>query len=300
MRIVWKENSIRKVCLILLIILSIFKPVFSQSPFEPYFGLGLSVGLSNYQGDLNNNFSYQFSRYGVGGDFALVFSKHFGTRLTVYNGEVAASDATNNNPANRNRDLAFRSEITEVGAQMVYSLFGKRQGWLARANYTPYLFLGIGIFHFNPQDSLNGVWYNLQPLGTEGQQLHSTYPQPYSLTQVSIPFGIGFDYRLTDEFDIGIELGFRKTFTDYLDDVSGTYPDETLLAENEGNLAAALSNRTLNHNAKTGDPRGDPTSNDSYFYTNIHITYYFYWTMFGGRFAGSKHSGDCWAFPESK
>jgi hypothetical protein len=296
-----KRNSVRKVGLLLVLILCFSKPAISQNPFEPYFGLGLSVGVSNYTGDLSNNFSYKFSKYGVGGYLSLVFSKHFRTRLTVYNGEIAATDLNSSIVANRNRNLAFRSQITEVGAQVVYNILGKRAGFLAHADYTPYVFLGIAVFHFNPQDSLNGIWYDLLPLGTEGQQMHNpNLPPPYALTQICIPFGFGFDYKLLDNLDIGIELGFRKTFTDYLDDVSGGYPDETLLRENEGNLAADLSNRTLNHNVKTGGTRGDPTANDSYFYTNLHITYYFYWAMFGGRFVGSKHSGDCWAFPESK
>jgi hypothetical protein len=294
-----RRNLIFKTGMIILIITTLSKQVFSQNPFEPYFGIGLSAGVSNYEGDLNSNLSYKFSQYGIGADFSLVFSKHFRSRLTFYNGEIMASDALSSNPANKNRNLAFRSQITEVGAQIVYSLRGIQSGFLARANWTPYIFLGIAIFHFNPQDSIDGNWIYLQPLGTEGQQLHNPqYPAPYALTQVSIPLGFGIDYKLLNNFDIGIELGFRKTFTDYLDDVSGTYPDETLLRENEGNLAADLSNRTLNHNIKTAGARGDPTANDSYFYTNIHFTYYFYWTIFGGRFSGSKHAGNCWAFPQ--
>ncbi len=285
--------------LVLLILFFLAKPVHSQNPFQPYFGMGLSAGVTNYTGDLNDNFSYKFSKLAFGAHFSLVFNKHFSARATYLNGEIAASDAQNSILANRGRNLNFRSNISEVGANIVYNLFGLQAGFLARARYTPYVFLGIAIFHFNPQDSINGNWIDLQPLGTEGQTLGSgKYPEPYSRTQFAIPLGIGFDYKLLNNLDIGVELGFRKTFTDYLDDVSGTYPDETLLRANVGNLSADLSDRTLRHNVKLHSPRGDPGANDSYFYTNIHFTYYFYWTIFGGRFSGSKHSGDCWAFPK--
>jgi len=284
--------------MILLFITNIPKFVYSQNPFEPYFGIGLSAGVTNYVGDLNPTMNYKFSQFAWGGHFSLVFSKHLSARLTFLDGEVTADDLKSRDIVANARGLNFRSSITEVGGQVVYSLFGKQGGFLARANYSPYFFAGLAIFTFNPQANINGNWVDLQPLGTEGQQLHnSNYPAAYSLTAISIPFGIGFDYRLLTNIDVGVEFGYRKTFTSYLDDVSGNYPDEVLLRTNEGNLAADLSDRTFNHSARSGTPRGDG-ANDSYFYTNFHITYYFYWTIFGGRFSGSKHSGDCWAFPQ--
>ena len=284
--------------LFLIAFTGITKPICAQNPFEPYFGIGLSGGVSNYLGDLNSHLSYRFSQLGVGAHFTCVFSKHLSAKINFYNCNVESNDKSGSGGANINRNLAFRSAITEVGAQVVYNLFGVQAGYLARARYTPYVFAGIGIFHFNPQDSIHGKWVDLQPLGTEGQTMHnSAYPEQYSLTQICIPFGIGFEYKFLNGIDIGAEIGFRKTFTDYIDDVSGYYPDETLLRANVGNLSADLSDRTLRHNVKYHSPRGDPLANDMYFYTNIHFTYYFYWTIFGGRFSGSKHSGDCWSFP---
>jgi hypothetical protein len=45
---------------------------------------------------------------------------------------------------------------------------------------------------------------------------------------VAIPFGIGAKMNVSKKVGIGLEWGPRKTFTDYLDDVSGTYPDVSL------------------------------------------------------------------------
>ena len=284
---------------ILLLMMTTFSnDVSSQTPFEPYFGIGLSAGVSNYTGDLNENFNYTYSQYGVGAHLSCIFASHFGARIAFYNGEVTATDYYNSNVANRARNLAFRSGITEIGIHFIYNVFGRKSGFLARSNLTPYLFAGVALFHFNPQDSINGQWYDLQPLGTEGQTMFSgNYPTKYSLTQACIPFGVGVSYRYNGSFDFGLELGFRKTFTDYLDDISGYYPDEAILRANIGNISTDLSDRTAGHRAKTGAPRGNPTTNDWYIYTNISVTYYFYWGQFGV-IGGSKHARDCWSFPE--
>ncbi len=84
--------------------------------------------------------------------------------------------------------------------------------------------IGIGIFTFNPEARFGGdEWIDLQPLGTEGQWLadpENRYPEPYELTQFNIPFGGGLRFRLSRRWDMEVEIGWRKTFTDYLDDVA--------------------------------------------------------------------------------
>jgi len=284
-----------------LLVAFLSSPVFSQSFFNGFLGFGVSAGISNYEGDLDNNFTLKFSRYGIGAHFVFMFSPHFNIRATIYNGEVTATDAASSISWTRNRNLAFRSQITEVGAQFVYRILGKKTGALARRNITPYLFVGVAVYHFNPQDSINGVWVDLQPLGTEGQYLTTgNHPKPYSLTQISIPYGIGLVKKLNEHFDLGIEMGFRKLFTDYLDDVSSVYPDGVALQEHVGKIAADLSNRTTNPRAKTGSPRGDPNANDTYIYTNINITYYFTWNGENGFAKGHHQKNDCNAFPQER
>ena len=298
-----KAINIFRIKFIGILIVGLFSLIsfsgFSQAAYRGFLGIGVSAGISNYEGDLDNHFTLGFARYGIGGHFVFMFSPHFNIRATIYNGEVTASDAASGNSWTRNRNLAFRSSITEVGAQFVYRILGKKEGELARRNITPYLFAGIAVYHFNPQDSINGIWVNLQPLGTEGQNLKgSSYPAPYSLTQISIPYGAGLVKKLNENFDIGVEIGFRKLFTDYLDDVSNVYPNAGQLLEQEGKLAVDLSNRTIAPKARTGNPRGDPNANDTYIYTNINITYYFTWNGSGGFLKGLHQRNDCDAFPK--
>lgn len=90
---------------------------------------------------------------------------------------------------------------------------------------------GVGVFHFNPQGSLtdaagNKTWYYLHPLRLEGQGMPE-YPasKPYKLTQMNIPFGGGLKFFMSDRINVSLEFLYRKTFTDYIDDVSQRYID---------------------------------------------------------------------------
>jgi len=105
--------------------------------------------------------------------------------------------------------------------------------------FEPFIFTGISGFHFKPYAYFEGKWYELQPLGTEGQ----SESEQYNLFQIAIPMGVGTKVRVSDFSSIGIEFGLRKTFSDYLDDVSGSYPDIFELRERDP-IAAALSYRT--------------------------------------------------------
>ena len=120
--------------------------------------------------------------------------------------------------------------------------------------------------------------YYLKPLSTEGQGLPG-YPdkKTYSLTQLAIPFGGGVKFAVTDNLHLGLEVGFRKLFTDYLDDVSTTYADPADLLVARGQLAVDMSYRGDDvgnpiYPAK-GAGRGGPNYNDTYYFTGLHLTY---------------------------
>ncbi|MGV3539523.1 MAG: hypothetical protein ACO1OQ_06900, partial [Rufibacter sp.] len=130
-------------------------------------------------------------------------------------------------------------------------------------------------------------WYELQPLGTEGQYADGEgYPSPYSRVQIAIPAGFGVKYRLDKRWDVGIEFTWRKTFTDYIDDVSTAYADKTQLSRE----AAVLSDRSAESGAYPtqigpggyphvrgyglkGDQRGDSSDDDWYITTGVTLTY---------------------------
>jgi hypothetical protein len=181
----------------------------------------------------------------------------------------------------QNRNLSFKSDITEL------SLVGELTAFnLHNIRWSPYVFGGIAFFHFNPYafDSL-GTEVFLQPLSTEGQGL-AEYPgrKPYKLNQWAIPFGGGIKYNLSDNIRIGLEMGFRRLFTDYLDDVSTDYIDADLLLAARGPQALQMAYRggevpgesaaypDFGYPAKDAQ-RGSPKSKDWYYFTGLHLTF---------------------------
>ena len=143
--------------------------------------------------------------------------------------------------------------------------------------FTPYAFIGVAFFHFSPKTLYKTNWVDLHALGTEGQGING-YPEPYKLNQWDVPFGGGIRLSLSNHINFMFELGLRKTFTDYLDDVSGQYVDLDLLRQENGALASILSNRSLDESGNqiplTGEPRGS-SAKDWYVLTGVRLSYNF-------------------------
>lgn len=245
-----------------------------------YFKVGVSAGTTNYLGDLDDDFTLKFTRPGVGAVGSFRFNPHMEARFSFLQGWVGAKDENSANDPRRWRNLSFRSPITEGAVTLSYDMFGESRGFRFRPGFNPYIFGGVGVFRFNPQAKLNGSWYDLQPLGTEGQYLPSIpgkqYPKPYALTQACLPMGAGAHIMLSKKWNLDIEMGWRKLFTDYLDDVSTRYPDLVALAQ-ANPTAAALSYRGGNNFFITKYIRGDKKQADWYIYTGVTASYVIDW-----------------------
>lgn len=257
-------------------------------------GLGFSVGAMNYSGELDDNFTLVFTKPGFGVHaMFLVFPRiHF--RLNALHGTITASDAQANFTDNTMRNLRFYSDIDELSFHIMYTLQNRKRGFSKRNFATPYVFAGLSYYRFAPKRKINGTEYDLHSIGTEGQNLGGNYPAPYDLQQFSIPFGFGFKIKLTPHIDVGAETGFRRTFTDYLDDVSTNYPDKAALLAKEGPMAVFLSDPSLNplSGKAAGSARGNSGNVDWYVYTNIHLTYYLTTNLFKSYKPKHKFKGD--------
>jgi hypothetical protein len=234
--------------------------------------LTLFGGAANYEGDLRNQrFSWDQSQAAFSVGLRYSFSPYFAVRSSITLTKIEADDKKNI-PSLRYRNLTFQSKIAEWNAIIEYSISN-----LETKHFAPYMFVGIGVFHFNPYtfDS-TGNKYFLQPLGTEGQGLPE-YPdrKPYNLTQLNIPFGGGIKFAVTENLVMGYEIGFRKLFTDYLDDVSLTYADKAALLRGRGAKVVELAYRA--GELKGGNPnypsgnlqRGKGELKDWYYFQGI-------------------------------
>ncbi len=248
---------------------------------SPVIGLGqqnlhLTVfgGFANYQGDLQGKyFTLDQSNGAIGLGLKYDLNAHLALRTNLLFTQVGATDAKNDAHL-RFRNLSFNSKIVEGSVLAEYTLFD-----LDEKRFSPYAFAGLGLFHFNPYayDTLGNKVF-LKPLSTEGQGL-SNHPdrKPYALTQLNIPFGAGLKYRLNDNVVIAYQMEFHKLFTDYLDDLSKTYVDQTVLLAERGQQAVDMAYRAdeLSHDQAVyptdGTIRGGSKYKDWYYTQGISI-----------------------------
>ncbi len=251
-------------------------PFVTQAQLE----LGLMVGVSNYTGDLapeTARTSLSQTHAAFGGFVRHGFGNYFTARLSVFYGTISGDDAKSEIEGRRQRNLSFRSRMLEAGLTGEFNILGYRAYNYERV-FSPYIFAGINAFRYNPEAFYDNQWNKLQPLGTEGQGMPDR-PDPYKLIDIAIPFGLGVKYAINDYWNIGIEVGFRKTFTDYLDDVSTTYVEYNELLAANGELAAALGNRSGEYlgteplSVPTGRPRGNADNDDWYFISGVTLSY---------------------------
>lgn len=257
---------------ILIFILCLPLTVFAQEDLS----LGFSVGISNYQGDLTPTpFSnIRKSNIAAGGYLRIQHNDFFNTRLNLLYGKIEAADA-DGGPGKAGRNLSFWSTIWEASLIEEVNLIGFHAG--SKRFFSPYVFGGVALFHYNPKTEYFGQTVELQPLGTEGQGIPG-FAGEYSLFQVAIPIGAGLKLGLGKDATFSVELGGRKLFTDYLDDVSGAYVDSRILLLGNGPLAAALGNRIGEYKNSDpvntpGAPRGNPKRLDWYFFSTVSLAF---------------------------
>lgn len=251
----------------------------AQASFAQFY-LGVFLGGANYIGDLNDK-PYKRTKPAVGLSLNYEISDRVMLRTGFNLAKVEGGDPYSGTSfLKQNRNLSFQSGISEfnlIGELTAFNLYNIR--------WSPYFFAGLALYHFNPYVIDSGAKVYLQPLSTEGEGLPA-YPdrKPYKLTQFAIPFGGGIKYNISDNVRLGLEVGFRRLFTDYLDDVSGYYADAASLLAAKGPRAVRLSYRgdevpgeTATY-PDTGYPakdaqRGNPKTNDWYYFTGLHLTF---------------------------
>lgn len=260
---------------------------------------GIMLGASNYQGELVQGAFKNFHfAGGLVGRYNL--NSHFSLKGNAFYGVISGADSNSSDASAVQRNLSFRSELFEFAALLEWNMFAFDAMASRGKAFTPVVFAGVGVFKFNPKAYFEDTdpnrtrdfsgWVELQPIGTEGQGTTQFQDRKkYNLTQVSLPLGVGFKWRIARGWTFAAEYGIRTTFTDYIDDVSKTYVDPNVLVAAYGieSYSAQLSDRSpIPFGSREYDPltsvgpqRGNSKSNDTYAYGGITITY----TIFGNR-----------------
>ncbi len=288
--------------LVLVIITVLVTMAFNLNKAQAqHWEIGAMVGSSNYLGEIGGDekvsqplfidMQSEHTNLALGVYTRFYLNKWVAAKANFLYGTISGDDRLSSNYARHLRNLHFKSHLLEFAIQPELTIFqlGRRghrynlrgiNGWDAY-HIRSYMFFGAAVFNFNPKAEYQGEWHNLQPLGTEGQYYKSLI-EPYKLTQISLPLGTGLTLIYNKSLSIGLEIGWRKTFTDYLDDVSTKYADPALVRAEKGEVAAALSNRTseVSDNPedlrffKADEQRGNHLNDDSYIFTVLTIGYY--------------------------
>lgn len=244
-------------------------------PAQIGYEFGGFLGAGWYFGDLNPDFSLNHPGPAIGLIGRHNFNDRIGLALTGNYTFVEGNDAWSENPYQRARNLSFRSNIFDFGGRFEFNFMRYKHGsqdyW-----FTPYVFGGISVFVFNPKAELNGEWYALRDLGTEGQFTG----EEYYILQPALNYGLGLKFDLSYEWSINIEIDARKLWTDYLDDVSSVYADKLEIDALRGPIAVALSDRSIPDSnfpqiGEAGRQRGDSQNNDIYGMVKVGLVYYF-------------------------
>ncbi|MDB5233073.1 MAG: hypothetical protein JWR44_66 [Hymenobacter sp.] len=263
---------------------------------KQYNSIGFSLNAMNYFGDVTpvTNFTslrLGATRVGAGISITRRFYPRLSGRFGLSYGRISGDDsqaADANDPDARfrnNRNFTFRNDIFEASAVAIVDLIENRNNYLKRPDFVPYVFAGVAGFYHNPKGLVGdnapagltkGEYVSLATLRTEGQA------SGYSQTQFSIPFGGGIRYRINRNFDASLEIGWRKTFFDYLDDVGGKYAlDSELSTDAQKYFGRGITKSTagdfanfLSKDANNRTERGDKgNKTDWYIVTGVTLNY---------------------------
>ncbi len=258
--------------------------------FDAHSSVSLGLGTSNYVGDLAPlgglpQVAFSSMRWNAGAQFTRHFSKNFSARFGLTYVRIAGDDnyfdQSGDFAGSYYRNLHFQNDLKELTVLGVYELMGNREFIRKRPQFSPYVVTGIAAFSHDPRarkdvivsngSVVKGDWISLHGQNTPSEG------NSYSLVGLAIPVGIGFRYRLTDDFDIGIELMHRVSFSDYLDDVSddrNNVPAATSFYTNRSTLKVAPNTLEVRNTTKPAVAPEYAWGVDQYFTTQIQLVYH--------------------------
>lgn len=224
------------------------------------------VGTSTYFGELANPGDYIDTKPTLNVGLQYYFNNRVALRGEVTWYQLKGEDSKADDASRMRRNLSFVSNNFELNATGLVNFFPQGRRFYQRPGFNLYGFAGIGVTYFNPKTEYQGKKVALQPLQLEGEK--------YSRITPVIPFGVGARIKAGPFFNLAVEGGYRKMFTDYLDDVSTVHVDPSSFADP---IAAALADRRPEVGrpvVPAGTQRGNPDGDDGYFLLTFKVEYY--------------------------
>ena len=205
---------------------------------------GFHLGGANYLGEMGGkedprkdfiwDLKLNQTRWCVGGFARRKINRMVSINTGLLFFRIQGSDINSENPARVGRNLNFRNNMLEWYLRGEFTIFqdndlGGRGRY--KTDFRLFGYAGAALFLHNPKGEFtgtdaqgNGVLgsgdvVGLRPLKTEGVE--------YSSLGFAVPVGVGFHFTKRRRHRFGWDFGWRTTFTDYLDDASTTYIDQS-------------------------------------------------------------------------
>jgi len=275
-----------------LLISLVFITTTSLSGYSQYYiDFGISAGASNYLGEFGGgegegrgfvaDMEFGATRLALGGFIRYRVSPSFAVKGSLNYIQLTGDDQISKNYARRARNLNFKNDIYEFLTTVEYYIYKVNDvGGTGRyrSDFNLYLYTGLGAFYSDPKgQNATDEWVSLRGLNSEGKS--------YSPISIAIPLGIGFYYTVNKQYRIGMEIGYRTTFTDNIDDISGNYANnfdgitnktsQGLIDQINSENGVSLGDREfiLPVHFDAGSKRGNPDSKDSYLTATINFSY---------------------------
>ncbi len=239
---------------------------FSWQFKDRYFSIYVGTGTATYFGELNskNSINDRFSLFNTGVEARLL--SRVGARIDFAYLSLSGSDQ--NAPSDsyeRQRNLSFESNNFHTHFALTYYIKPYSGDYYKRWIFDPYLIGGVGYLQYNPATIFGNERFLLREAKTEGVD--------YRKWCLTIPFGIGAKWKISEFLNVNTEILYHLAFTDYLDDVSNAYATDfetatsALLSDRKNEVG--VLNDVFYDEIKPGSERGNPSTNDSFLLINI-------------------------------
>jgi opacity protein-like surface antigen len=266
--------------LLYFILIAIFcfsiETAYAQDTYIQQGEFGLTVGAGHYFGDLNTRAAVNRPKPSIGVYFRKQFTNYTGLRVAAHFAQLGYSDIYSKNEFQQRRNLSFNTNIFELALQGDFNFF-KFVPNDPDHRFTPYVTIGVGMFSYDPYAYYNGEKVFLRPLNTEGETFYKDR-KAYSAMALCFPIGGGIKYNISENLNFSIEIAYRFSRTDYIDDVSTTYIciDKFPVVNGQPSMAALLQDRSY----ETGEPigiegrqRGWSKQKDHYVFAEIGLSF---------------------------
>ena len=163
----------------------------------------MSLGVTNYKGDINPNITIKNVRLGINGFFRLNFKRGLSWRYGATIGFLNGNNQASSNPLNINRKMRFSTTFVASQTLFEYHFFDFRKA-SSKGNFNPYVFGGVGMIFFNTNTFQNN-------------KLIIDDVVPISAV---FPFGVGIKKLFHEQSTyIAVEAMTYKTLSDKIDKV---------------------------------------------------------------------------------